>query len=474
MSDDTNLQQPQDAPKGAPKGPPSFCIPRAALDALVRAQAGALEICAYLTLARFTDATGVYTTASVKAVSTRTGTGKKLVEQALQLLTTIRAQRTVRVHNGRSGKSAGYIDQVEDLGPILLGREAWIAAHPDRPLPDGPTERGLVRYVLPDFGEPPEDRVWFGAGLVDGLGQFTRPLFSLKNAGPVAARLLLALYTVNDMERWGGVDPKRGPWMRYEPAADETGGFSLPGGARLLRAARAGQVAHINKNVSNGDDRAYWDALMALEAVGMIYEEVTVLNRNAKPARFASGGDYGEIPDDAEPLYELDCRSRHGFKPADEEGLAGMTARTAGEFERSVTDGGFGWDGYETTGTFNGTYAAIVPAGSGAMIVGIYRLRFRVANPKNAGVRDAWSRIRQGNRDMFEFINAIRARSTLEPMLPPWEAAARAATAPPKQAATPKARTRESPPTAARRSFIDELTGRSRRTKPADDPEIPF
>lgn len=478
MSDDDNPQQPQDAPQGAPRGSASFCIPRAAIDALVRAQAGALEVCAYLTLARFTDATGVYSTASVKAVSVRTGTGKKLVEAALARLTKIRVQKISRVHNGRSGKSAGWIEQAEDVGPILVGREAWIAAHPDRPLPDGPTERGQVRYVLPDFGEPADDRVWIGAGLVDGFRTFERPLFSLKNAGPVAARLLLELYALNDMETWGGINPKGGPWMRYEPAEEEKNGIGLPGGARLLRSTRASHVGpgtlfgRVWASPTGGDwwkahDEAggpCWRALEALEAIGLIYEAVTVLNRNAKPAKFAGGAKYGEIPADAEPLYELDARSKHGFKPAGEEGLAGLTAKTAGDFGRPVTDGGFGWDGYETTGTFNGTYAAIVPAGSGVMVAGIYRLRFRVANVKNAGVRDAWARIRDGNRSMYEFINAVRAFSKLPPVLPPWETAARAA-AEAKKRTQPKA-----PPTG---DGADWLTGQPRPT-PQDDPPLPF
>lgn len=465
MSDDDNPQQPQDAPQGAPRGSASFCIPRAAIDALMRAQAGALEICAYLTLARFTDATGCYTPASVKAVSVRTGTSKKLVEAALARLTTIRVQKISRVHNGRSGKSAGWIEQAEDRGPILVGREAWIGAHPDQALPDGPTERGQVRYVLPDFAEPAEDRVWIGAGLVDGFKTFERPLFSLKNAGPVAARLLLELYALNDMETWGGIDPTRGPWQRYEPAPEEKGGISLPGGARLLRTSRAGPVTKIDKNVSGGDDQAYWDALKALEAIGLIYEATTVLNRNPRPGKFASGQAFGDIPDDAEPLYELDARSRHGFKPAGEEGLAGLTARTAGEFGRPVTaKGEFITDAdgevvHVGASHFDGTYAAIVPAGSGVMVAGIYRLRFRVANAKNAGVRDAWTRIRDGNRSMYEFINAVRAFSRLPPLLPPWETAARAAAA--KRPARPKA-----PPTD---DGTDWLTGRPRSTVQDDD-----
>lgn len=49
------------------------------------------------------------------------------------------------------------------------------------------------------------------------------------------------------------------------------------------------------------------------------------------------------------------------------------------------------------------------------MVAGIYRPRFRVANPKNDGVIRAWSRIREGNAEAIEFVQAIRAASGLEP-----------------------------------------------------------
>jgi len=47
-----------------PRGPGSFCIPRAALNALLDSGATAYEVCAYLTLARFTDESGRYSTAA--------------------------------------------------------------------------------------------------------------------------------------------------------------------------------------------------------------------------------------------------------------------------------------------------------------------------------------------------------------------------------------------------------------------------
>jgi hypothetical protein len=41
-----------------------------------------------------------------------------------------------------------------------------------------------------------------------------------------------------------------------------------------------------------------------------------------------------------------------------------------------------------------------------------------VSNPKNAGVRGAWSRIIEGNRDAFELVQRIRVANGLQPLQP--------------------------------------------------------
>lgn len=407
--------------KGAPKGPGSFCVPRAAVEALLDAKATAYEICAYLVLAKYTDESGRYSPASISAMNKATGANKLKggpVDRAIERLKQIRAKTVKQVSNGRSGKAHQWIEQATDLGPILFERTAW-QQQTGEILPDGPTERGLVRYVLPDFGEKKESRVWFGNNLVGG---FTQPLKALKNAGDEAARLLLAMYAANDMELWGGVRPVglgRGPWTRYEPVAPDV---PLRGGARLIRAKDQGWVASIDQRISGGDDEAYWDALRALKSAGLIYEVVTVLNRNAKKEKFAGTGvEYSAIPGDAEPYYELDARPEHGYKPEGEEGIGGATAKTAGDLGHPVAVEG---------GHFDGTYAAIVPTGYPAMIAGVYRLRFRVANPKNAGVKGAWERIHRNNRDAFELVQAIRAAYKRPALVPPWEAKKPQAAAP--------------------------------------------
>ena len=399
--------------EGAPRGPGSFCIPKAALDALLDNQATVYEICAYLVLARFTEESGQYSTASLHAVNRYTGANKVKdgpVDRAIERLKTIRAKGKKLVSNGRSGKSHAMVEQVTDLGPILYSRDAWHTGTGEI-LPDGPTERMKVLHVLPDFGEPPADRVWFGNNLVTGYATFEQPLKALKNAGDVAARLLLSMYAANDMETWGGVRPVgagHGPWHHYEPVAEDVRLY----GARLIRAKDGGEVASIDKRITGaGETQTYFTALAALKSAGLVYQVVLVLNRNAEEGVFRSTEEkYSDIPEDAEPLYELDTRSQHGYKPEGEMGIGWATANTAGALNKSVAVAG---------GHFDGTYAAIVPTGYGAMIAGIYRLRFKVSNPKNAGVKGTWAGIHQRNREALELVNSIRAVYKMQPAVPP-------------------------------------------------------
>lgn len=409
--------------QAAGKGPRSFCIPRAALDALIEAQASVDEICAYLVLAFFTDGSGQFSTASISAINRYTGANKTKggkIDRAITRLKTIRAKHKKLIPNGRRGKTSELVESV----PILLDRDAW-QAQTNGQVPDGPTERAKVLHVLPDFEEPLSERIWFGGNLVTGVKNFDKPLKSLKNAGDVAARLLLLMYAINDMETWGGVRPttkqtSSGPWTHYEPVSKDC---QVRAGARLIRSKSAGVVGpesmfsqawrapnHGNWWQQHDDEGGpVWKAMNALKSSGLIYEVVMVLNRNAIKSKFSSGTEYGDIPDDAEPLYELDSQSVHGYKPIGEEGVGGLIASTAGDLGYPVTTSG---------GVFDGTYGAIVLDGHGALIAGIYRLRLRVANTKNASVSNAWARIHQNNQEALELLNRVRLANGLSPISP--------------------------------------------------------
>ncbi len=410
-------------PKKKTTGPASFCIPRAALEALIAHQANAYEICTYLTLACFTEKTGVYSTASISAVNTYTGANKTRggpVAKALERLKTMRASRLAPKQHDAKGRRSKYAAPSApriDLGPILFDRAGWLETTGEE-LPEGPTTLSTVRYVLPDFGEPLEDRVWFGSNLVRGVGEFERPLKALKNAGEEAARLLLLMYGAHDLELWGGVDPSKVAWVHYHPEDQNVYSTRVNGGAQMLRWKRGGPAGVCDAfsrvwPVPSGDwwkahdaaEGPVWRALEALEASGLVYEVVLALNRRSVQQKFSSGALHHAIPENAEPLYELSARTRHGWRPTGEEGIGAATRATADK-----------WSPIPSSQAST-TYAALVPSGHGAMIAGIYRLRFRLSNPKNAGVSSAWARIHQGNRDGLALVQAVRSANGL-PELP--------------------------------------------------------
>jgi len=413
------MQEPNPESVEGLRGASSFCIPKATLAALIEHKASAYEICAYLTLAKYTDATGRLSPASVKAINIATGGNKAAIKRAIERL------QTIHVHRAVPQVGRKPIPPI-DCGPIVWTRDAWCAKTGEVMI-DGPTERGMIRHVLPDFDETLEERVWFGSGLVSGINGFL-PLKELKNAGDIAARLLLLLYQENDMETWGGINPHNTVHQQYKPVADD---IFLHGNARLIRAKDSGSIASggltsifgraWGVQVPGGStwwqhhekaDGPCWRALQALQSGGLIYEMVMVLNRDAEKTTLVNGSESLRIPDDAESYYELDCRSQHGYKPAGEEGVGGAIARTAGDLAHSVATEG---------GHFDGTYAALVRRGYGAMIVGIFRLRFRVSNPKNVGIKDAWIRIGENNRAAFEFVQTIRRANKLEELTTPWQ-----------------------------------------------------
>jgi hypothetical protein len=372
------------------RGASSFCIPRTAIQALIDHEASAYEVIAYLVLARFTDATGCYSTASSSAIrrysSSNQGPGGP-IDRALERLVTIAPKGQPKM-------------------PILWTREAWLKNH-DTDLPDGPTERGLVRYVLPDFDEDLGDRVWFGAGLVDGFGEFQFPLKRLKQCGDIAARLLIAQYMAHDLGAWGGINPNASYalWQSFSPACKP---LTVEGGATLIRWQEGSTYANDMASLmgKSGDREAFWQAAQALGAAGFFYQVVMVLDRAAVKRTLPSGDTYYAPTEDAEPVCELDTRSRHGYKPKGEQGVGGFTARTAGDLGHGVA----------TQGEFNGTYAAFLPPGMSGMIVGIYRLRFRLVNPHNRDVKLGWLRIKRGNREQLRLIEHVRAKAGLAPL----------------------------------------------------------
>lgn len=385
------------------KGPGSFWLPPKTIDALITAKATAAEIAALLIIAKHTEATGQYSTAGKKAVYTLGGMSQGAAEKAIEALTLIKS----------SGQRASQPEpkRTKNLGRLVYTAENWEQLTGEV-LPHGPGARSQIRFVVNTLDTKQTEGVWFGAGLVEGVGTFQKPLKRLRQLGSVAARLLLLLYARNDMGGWVGVAPRdvlHGSYERdvyQEPIGNS--GYAIEcwtdNGSQTWLKVMGQCLGHgvDNRTLQETKDK-FWKAANGLEESGYIYEVVMVATNpnDGKKNNFGNGAD------EAEPIYELDARSKHGYKPAGEAGLAGLTARTAGEVGYPVT---------REDGSFYGRYAAIVPRGMPVQIVGVYRLRFRVSNPKNHTVSGSWSALKERQQEALSWITEARERAHLEPI----------------------------------------------------------
>jgi len=360
----------------------SFWIVKTAMEILIKNKATAMQICAYLVLARFTDAEGKFSTSGLKAIKKAIGISDAAARKAIDEL------KKMTVPCGTRSKSR-----------LIYYPEEWKKLMKED-IPKRPTERSRVRWVLNNFQNKVGDRIWFSNNLVDGYKRFAQPLKRLKRCGNVAARLLLLLYEQNDMEQYTGVKPYLNVYANYHMSKINTvGNYDLWHAKRdedtayayiASNAVNGQKVAEFWKN---GEHReAFWSAFHSLNSGGFIYEVVTVMD--------------GKVDnEEAQPIYILDTKSKHGYKPQGEDGLGGDTARLSGEMGYPVAD---------STGRLYGKYAVIVPQGIIPSVVGIYRMRFRVTNPKNYTVKSSWAKIHEGQKEALEWIVELKMKVDLE------------------------------------------------------------
>jgi hypothetical protein len=382
------------------KGAASFWVPRKAIEALLKAKATAAEITAYLTIAKHTPVTGDYSTAGAKAVRTKSGMSVPAMERTIESLLSIDL-------NGSRAKTR-QSKSAKKFTRLVYTAEDWTRLTGEV-LPHGPGQRSKTRFVLNTFRAYDElegdfvvpDMIWFGANLVAGVDSFERPLYALRQCGDRAAWLLMLLYIHNAMDEWGGVSPVKTAFVKYTQGHRSDVGrtnYSISHWEREGPTVWTWVSGSVTAGLSGEKDEymdVFWKALNSLTAHGFIYEVVTVTT--------AQAGEQAPHENDF-PLYELDARSLHGYKPKGEEGVAGETAMIARDLGYPVTDG---------EGQFYGKYAAIAPTGTPIRVIGIYRLRFRVANPKNAYVTDAWKQISERQKEAEGWIADVRQRAHL-------------------------------------------------------------
>lgn len=375
-------------------GAASFWITKQAIKVLLDHQATAPQICAYLVLARHTDKSGVFSTAGLQAIYTKVGIGQAVAQRAVDALCEMRLGGT-------------------DAKPVYLVHKAM----DDMGLPHGPGERSKIRYVLPDLDGQEDERVWIGANLVDGFRTFKLPLKRLKAIGDAPTRLLLFLYQFEAMEEFGGINPWETIYMPFEMT--RRGGGEGWWGFDIWTAESEGRTAYHQclansigwdakqskqKGYSEGQWEKFWEVLKKLDRAGFIYTMVSVMDREK------------EDPD-GQVLFELGIKSMNDYQPPKgEEGVGKQTAVLVGQLGIEVAD---------SQGRIRDQYAVVVPGGFSVHVIGICRLRFRVSNPNNMGIKGAWARIHRGNAEALEWLQDLaervnKSRGGKNPVSFPW------------------------------------------------------
>lgn len=374
----------------------SFCIPKAAIQALIDAPADAITIGAYLTLAAHTDQTGQFSTAGLKAIRENLGIDKPRAEKAIATLASILSRPVPAdpsaTKTGKTGKSQKQL--LASMLPLIYPRDRWLktTATPV-PGPEPPKEKvvredpRIVRFILPTFDEPLQARVWIGGGLVKGDELIPKPLRELKNCGDVAARLLLALYEGQDLKRWYGIPPSSGGFFERQYRHWTVYGDGQHVLLFAIPSTQYGNTNLFNRLLSaTGTDegeKSLWLALAALESTGFIYETVCLLNRLPANLTREKKKDqdeifFGKIPPDAELLCDLDYPNPAQYGPVTPAECAlGPAYRDTAKALRIDLD---------SDSTTN--FLAVLRRGQPAMIAGLYRLRYRVINARNAFIEE--------------------------------------------------------------------------------------
>jgi hypothetical protein len=390
------------------KGQGSFRIPEEALNILLKSRAPAWQITVYLTLARFTDESGMYSTAGHDAIyrytgatpgsSQKPGKGRQLVE-GLQKMGKRISPMPSRVQGPSAKEKGGKVAEPAPPLPmptkLLYTPEDW-QRETGEAIPEPHNKIFPVNWVLNDFGG--EKWVWFPNELVDGYGRFSQPLLRLKRCGDVAARLLLLLYARNNMEEFGGIPPRPNVYRKYnleylQTAHDCTFWKAVVGTQivydHLSLAALGLSSWAMKKEKKNEQNKVFSDALFSLLSQGFLAEVVTVMDRDA--------GD-----PDARPMYELHFKA-NGSQPARRENtLAGridsIFSKVLGE---RMADG---------AGRFYDKFPVLNRIGIKPHVVGIYRLRFQIMNPKNYNIMAAWKRRAWDREAMLELLKNLEER----------------------------------------------------------------
>lgn len=310
---------------------PTFFLPASTIDNILYTDVH--HIAATLVLARYTDKTGQYSTAGRSAIKRNLGIG------------TNKADR------------------------ILVDLQRWKIITPPE---TKPKSKASTRFIFPAGDE----RVWFNAGIVDGYGQWKRPLKDLCVLGKTAAQWLLHYHRIHDMAAYGGIPPQELHQI-YEIDGEE------PIQWNNMAAQQVRKIDRLSHNYNPADHNI--NAIRGLMRGGWMYEVATVMNGDPNnPGTIA--------------LYHLHTFNKHGRSPKGERGLASKTANAC-PFDSSANH----------EGKFDGrTFAIITPDHiTNPQVAGIYRLRWRAVNTKSSESRFQWYEVKERQRQGEDWINTF-------------------------------------------------------------------
>lgn len=370
-------QQPEKKKKG------SFRISQEAMQILIENKATAWQIGAYLVLARHTDESGKFTTASHKKIYSATGAspgtekvpgkGRQIVKELMQM-----SSPPIYDSNGVMATTPHN---------LLYTAQEW-QNNSGELIPETQHKLYPVVFVLNDFSS--EEWVWFPNVLVDGHGRFKQPLKRLKQSGDAAARLLLLSYSASNLEEYGGIPPLNNFYYEYTLNNHIKTSYGFTFHTATIVQKHAYNTVSLQalglKSFSEDNEqkskqlKVFWDALAALESQGFLYEIVTAMDGHPSSA-------------DARPVYELQNKASHAN--TGEEGLALRIDRIISK----LLNDGKEYHVADKLGRFYRGYPVISREGVTPHVVGIYRLRFRISNPKNYTVQASWNRIQNDRRE---------------------------------------------------------------------------
>jgi hypothetical protein len=346
----------------------SFCVPRRAIQEIFKHKVDVNTVLAYLIIAVFTDEKGTSSRAGAKSIIERLGLRKELTEAAIAKLVSI---NLLIDHRGEAGS------RIEDPK--------------------------AVRFTVPDFDEPLEQRIWFGKSIVEmekvGNIQLCRPMRALKDAKIECIHLLLWMHSIQDKHYLSArplIAKKEveGIFVRYSFDGDQDSNDEYE--------THRIQIAHSPELEWHGfpySARQVTAALAYLKIHGFAYEVIMAFNRELVPESDCSEETY--LAETADPIFHLHGKLSKAVLPKEELGVSHLTLKMA-QAE--------GFETFEKDGTLDNRYVVISQPGTDLGVAGIFRLRHRVRNVANFGVGEPWARLMDSEREYRNWLVELMSR----------------------------------------------------------------